>query len=87
MRGRKLGRRTGKKLWMYRIGAASAEHDISYSRFVGSLQRDNVWVNRKILADLALNEPYSFRELANHAKVCCSVYRIPATHYFIPKNF
>ena len=87
VKGRREGRRNSKKLWNFRIGAASAEHDISYSRFVGALQRDNIWVNRKMLADLALNEPYSFREFANHAKVCCAIYRIPPTHYFIPKNF
>ena len=87
VRGRHAGRRRARQLWQFRIGAASAEHDIAYSRFICSLQRDNIWLNRKMLADFALNEPYTFREIANHAKVCSAKYRVPPSHFFAHKNY
>ena len=86
-RNRKVRRRVAKTLWNYRIGAASAEHDIAYSRFMGAIRRDNIGLNRKMLADLALNEPYTFKQIADHSKQCCIKYFIPPSHYFIHKNY
>ncbi|ETO20496.1 50S ribosomal protein L20 [Reticulomyxa filosa] len=80
-------RRTRNILYMQRISAASAEHDISYSRLLGALRRDNVWLSRPMLCDFALNEPYTFRELSTHAKLCCGLYNIPPSHFYIHKNY
>ena len=64
--GRHMRRRITRHIWFGRIGAASAEHDIAYSRLINSLHKDNIWLNRKMLADFALNEPYSFRSICEH---------------------
>ena len=86
-RGRHLRRRAARKLWNYRIGAAAVEHDIAYSRFMGAIRRDNIALNRKMLADFALNEPYTFREIAEHSKECCIKYFIPPSHIYMHKNY
>ena len=87
VRGRIYRKREARRLWNYRIGAASAEHDIAFSRFMGAIRRDNIGLNRKMLADLALNEPYTFREITEHSKQCCIKYHIPPSHYYMHKNF
>lgn len=86
-RGRIYRKREARRLWNYRIGAAAVEHDIAYSRFMGAIRKDNIALNRKMLADLALNEPYTFREIAEHSKQSCVKYFIPPSHYYIHKNY
>ena len=50
-----------RRTWIQSINAGVREHGIPYSRFVYALNNSNVSLNRKILADLAQNEPYSFK--------------------------
>jgi large subunit ribosomal protein L20 len=67
-RDRKLRKRDFRVLWIARINAAAREHDLSYSRFVHGLKGAGVEIDRKNLADLALNDPNAFAELAALAK-------------------
>jgi large subunit ribosomal protein L20 len=66
--GRKQRKRQFRALWIARINAASREHGLSYSRLVSGLKAAGVEVDRKILAQLAVDDPKSFGELAEVAK-------------------
>jgi large subunit ribosomal protein L20 len=66
--GRRLKKRDFRSLWIVRIGAACRAADISYSRFMDGLKKAGVDLNRKILADMALNDPPAFGALVNQAK-------------------
>ena len=70
-RDRKNKKRTFRALWIQRINAAVREEGMSYSQFMGKLKDANIDLNRKVLADLAMNEPAAFKEIvkaAAHAK-------------------
>jgi len=67
-RDRKQKKREFRKLWIIRINAAARLNDISYSRFMHGLKLANIELDRKILADMAMNEPESFAKLAEAAK-------------------
>ena len=66
--GRRLKKRDFRSLWIVRIGAACRAADISYSRFMDGLKKAGVDLNRKILADMALNDPPAFSALVSQAK-------------------
>ena len=66
--GRRLKKRDFRSLWIVRIGAACRAADISYSRFMDGLKKAGVDLNRKILADMALNDPTAFSALVSQAK-------------------
>ena len=57
-----------RKLWIQRINAACRQHDISYSRFIAGLREAGIEVDRKILADLAVNDPGAFAALVAKVK-------------------
>ncbi|MCL6583549.1 MAG: 50S ribosomal protein L20 [bacterium] len=67
-RDRKARKREFRKLWIVRINAASRLYGLSYSRMMDGLAKAGVALNRKILADLAVNDPPAFSELARVAK-------------------
>jgi len=67
-RDRKQKKREFRKLWIIRINAAARLNDISYSRLMHGLKLANIELDRKILADMAMNEPESFAEVAKAAK-------------------
>jgi large subunit ribosomal protein L20 len=67
-RDRRVRKRDFRELWIIRIGAASREHGLSYSKFIAGLKRAGVALDRKILADLALNDSAAFAKLAETAK-------------------
>ena len=67
-RGRKERKRQFRELWITRINAACRLNDISYSKFMFGLKKANITLNRKILADLAVNDPNAFTKLAETAK-------------------
>lgn len=50
-----------RRQWIHSINAAVREHGVSYSRFACGLTRSNIQLDRKILSDIAINEPYSFK--------------------------
>lgn len=66
--GRKLRKRDMRKLWITRINAATRVNDMSYSRFMNGLKKANVAVDRKILADMAVNDMAGFAKLVEVAK-------------------
>jgi large subunit ribosomal protein L20 len=57
-----------RRLWIMRINAAARENGLSYSRLIAGLRMAEVEVDRKMLAELAVNDPAAFKELANVAK-------------------
>lgn len=71
-RDRRVRKRDFRKLWILRIGAASREHGLSYSRFIAGLKKAGVALDRKILADLALNDVAAFAKLADTVKQSAS---------------
>ena len=66
--GRRLRKRDFRKLWIARINAAVRPYGLSYSRFITGLKLACIDVNRKILADLAVNDPQAFAKLVDAAK-------------------
>ena len=67
-RDRKQNKRNFRKLWITRINAACRENNISYSKFINGLSKAGIEINRKMLSELAINDPKSFAELVNTAK-------------------
>jgi large subunit ribosomal protein L20 len=67
-RDRQQRKRSFRSLWIIRIHAAVEQHDISYSHFIAGLRAASIQVNRKILADLAINDPAAFSEIVRTAK-------------------
>lgn len=66
--GRKLRKRDFRKLWITRINAAARMNDISYSRLINGLKVAGITIDRKMLADLAVNDAKAFADLAEKAK-------------------
>lgn len=66
--GRKLKKRYWRSVWIQRINAATKEHGVPYSRFIPGLQAENIHLNRKVLSELAMNEPFSFKALVDQVK-------------------
>jgi large subunit ribosomal protein L20 len=66
--GRKQKKRQYRSIWIVRIGAASKLNGISYNQFICGLKRAGVELDRKILADIAVNDPAGFTALAEQAK-------------------
>ena len=66
--GRKVKKRDYRALWIVRINAAVREEGMTYSQFIAKLNAKNIDLNRKVLADLAMNEPESFKALVKSVK-------------------
>lgn len=66
--GRKQRKRDFRRLWITRISAACKANDINYSRFVNGLKKAGIDINRKMLADLAVNDAAAFSALVAAAK-------------------
>jgi large subunit ribosomal protein L20 len=66
--GRKVKKREYRTLWIARINAAVREEGMTYSEFIDKLNKKGIELNRKVLADLAMNEPASFKALVNTVK-------------------
>jgi large subunit ribosomal protein L20 len=62
-RDRKVNKRNFRALWIQRINAGAREYDMSYSQFMGLLKKHNIDLNRKVLADLAMNNKEAFKEI------------------------
>ena len=67
-RDRKAKKRNFRSLWITRINAAARQHGMNYSQFMGKLAQQNVGLNRKVLADLAMNNPQAFEAIVNSVK-------------------
>jgi large subunit ribosomal protein L20 len=66
--GRKQKKREFRKLWIQRINAGARQNGLSYSALMGKLNEANISLNRKVLADLAMNHPEAFTAIVNKIK-------------------
>jgi len=67
-RDRKVKKREFRALWIQRINAGAREHGLSYSQLMGGLKKAGIELNRKVLADLALNHPVAFKGIVEKVK-------------------
>jgi large subunit ribosomal protein L20 len=67
-RDRKNKKRTFRALWITRINAGARLHGLTYAELMGKLKSNNIDINRKVLADLAMNNPKAFAEIVNKVK-------------------
>ena len=67
-RDRKNKKRSFRALWIQRINAGARLHGMSYSKFMGKIHANNIMLNRKVLADLAMNHPKSFKKIIEKIK-------------------
>jgi large subunit ribosomal protein L20 len=67
-RDRKVRKREFRKLWITRINAAARQNDTTYSRLMGALGKKDIEINRKVLADLAVNDPKAFTAIVEEAQ-------------------
>ena len=66
--GRKLKKREYRSLWIARINAAVRAEGLTYSQFINKLQKKGIELDRKVLADLAMNNPETFKKLVDSVK-------------------
>lgn len=66
--GRKLKKREFRSLWIQRINAGARQHGMSYSQFMGKIHKAGITLNRKVLADLAMNHPEAFKSVVEKIK-------------------
>jgi large subunit ribosomal protein L20 len=64
-RDRRTKKREFRKLWIQRINAGAREYGLSYSKFMGKLNEKDIQINRKVLADLAMNNPEAFKAIVD----------------------
>ncbi len=67
-RDRRVKKRNFRSLWIMRINAAARQYGMNYSQFMGELDQKNIKINRKVLADLAMNEPDAFKAIVDTVK-------------------
>jgi len=67
-RDRKVKKREFRALWIQRINAGAREHGLTYSQLMGALKKGEVSLNRKVLADLAMNHPQAFKAIVEKVK-------------------
>ncbi|RPD99530.1 50S ribosomal protein L20 [Aureibaculum marinum] len=67
-RDRKNKKRNFRGLWIQRINAGARQHGMSYSQFMGKIKANNIELNRKVLADLAMNHPDAFKAIVDKVK-------------------
>jgi len=67
-RDRKAKKRNFRALWITRINAGARIHGMSYSQFMGKIHKNGVEINRKVLADLAMNHPDAFKAVVDQLK-------------------
>ncbi len=65
---RRLKKREMRGLWIQRINAGVRQYGLSYSEFIGNLKKKNIDLNRKVLADLAMNNPEAFKAVVEKVK-------------------
>ncbi len=67
-RDRKAKKRNFRSLWIQRINAATRQHGMTYGRFIDGLSKAGIEVDRKVLSDLAINQPEAFKALVDQAQ-------------------
>ncbi|UKN01459.1 50S ribosomal protein L20 [Paracrocinitomix mangrovi] len=66
--GRKQKKRSFRSIWIQRINAGARQHGMSYSQFMGKVHAKGITLNRKVLADLAMNHPDAFKAVVDQVK-------------------
>ncbi len=66
--GRKLRKRDFRKLWIQRINAAARQENLTYSQFIHLIKENNIDLNRKMLAEIAVNDPKTFKAIVKKVK-------------------
>jgi len=67
-RDRRVKKREFRSLWIQRLNAAVRNQDLSYSKFMAGIRKNNISLNRKMLADLAFHDPRAFESVVNQAR-------------------
>lgn len=67
-RDRRTKKRNFRSLWITRINAGARQHGMSYSQFMGAVKKNDIELNRKVLADLAMNHPEAFATIIDRVK-------------------
>lgn len=67
-RDRRQRKRQFRRLWITRINAAARQHGVSYSQFMGRYRKSDLTLNRKVLADLAVNDPEAFERVIDQVQ-------------------
>ena len=67
-RDRRVKKRSFRSLWIQRINAGARQYDMSYSEFIGKVNAKGIELNRKVLADLAMNNPEAFKAVVDAVK-------------------
>ena len=67
-RDRKINKRNFRSLWILRINAAARIHGLNYASLINNLKLNNIVINRKVLADIAMNDPIVFEEIVKKVK-------------------
>jgi large subunit ribosomal protein L20 len=67
-RDRRKKKRNFRSLWIQRINAAARQYDMSYSEFIGKVNKKGIALNKKVLADLAMNHPKAFKAIVENVK-------------------
>ncbi|MGB0870717.1 MAG: 50S ribosomal protein L20 [Flavobacteriales bacterium] len=67
-RDRRQKKRNFRSLWITRINAGARQHGMSYSQFMGAVHKEGIELNRKVLADLAMNHPEAFKAIVDKVK-------------------
>ena len=67
-RDRRKKKRNFRSLWIQRINAAARQHNMSYSEFIGKVNKKGITLNKKVLADLAMNHPKAFEAIVEKVK-------------------
>lgn len=66
--GRKQRKRNFRRLWIIRLNAAARKHNLTYSQLIASLKKANIEIDRKILADIAVDDPETFEKIVSSVK-------------------
>ena len=66
--GRKLRKRNIRSLWIKRLNAAVRENGMSYSKFINGLKKSKIEIDRRILSDIAINDPETFKKIVSEIK-------------------
>ena len=72
-RDRRVKKREVRRLWIQQVNAGARAYDVSYSEFMHGLKASDIDLNRKVLADMAANEPYSFKSVVHVVKMLDNV--------------
>ncbi|XP_059666217.1 uncharacterized protein LOC132312022 [Cornus florida] len=80
-RDRRNKKRDMRSLWIERINAGSRQHGVNYGNFMHGLMKENIQLNRKVLSELSMHEPYSFKALVDVSRSA-----FPGNKVIPPKN-